>query len=449
LRRIVLAYTVNRLGTWLGYVALALGVFDHTHSALAVAGLLVASSLLPALIAPALVARIEATSRRGELAGLYAIEAVTTALLALLLVHFWLPGVLVLGAIDGTAALAANSLLRAAAARSGMEDSTSTDQLFEGGGKSSDGDLAEIGARKANAALNIGFTATFAIGPGVAGLIVATAGGSAALLIDAATFLACGGLLLNLRPYVDEGARSSVRSRLQAAWEHMHAVPKLRAILLTEAVAVIFFAAAPPVEVLYAKETLHAGDSGYGLLLAVWGAGTVIGSFIFARAVRRSLGPMLTGGTLLVGLAYLGWAAFPTLAIACAIAVIGGLGNGVQWAALISTVQKLTPSQLQGRMMSAVESIGAFCPALGFALGGTIAVLSSPRGAFLLAGGAASAVTIVFLRICADGLGARVADAPSSASNSPAAELSGWPEVVVPSTVKEPGLADARGSEVT
>ena len=40
LRRILVAYTVNRLGSWVGLVALSLAVFDHTHSALAVAALL-------------------------------------------------------------------------------------------------------------------------------------------------------------------------------------------------------------------------------------------------------------------------------------------------------------------------------------------------------------------------------------------------------------------------
>ncbi len=34
LRRILLAYTINELGTWFGYVALALGVYASTHSAI-------------------------------------------------------------------------------------------------------------------------------------------------------------------------------------------------------------------------------------------------------------------------------------------------------------------------------------------------------------------------------------------------------------------------------
>src|ERR1700685_2233555 len=113
LRRIITAYTINRLGSWVGLVALSLAVFDHTHSALAVAALLFAWQALPAFLVPGLVARVEASARRSELSALYLFEAVATASLAVLLWHFSLPAVLVLAALDGTAALAARELLRA------------------------------------------------------------------------------------------------------------------------------------------------------------------------------------------------------------------------------------------------------------------------------------------------------------------------------------------------
>ena len=79
LRRILLAYTINELGTWFGYVALALGVYDHTHSALAVAGLFVSGRLLPALLVPVLVARLEASASRGVLSRLYLAQAALAA----------------------------------------------------------------------------------------------------------------------------------------------------------------------------------------------------------------------------------------------------------------------------------------------------------------------------------------------------------------------------------
>ena len=104
-------------------------------------------------------------------------------------------------------------------------------------------------------------------------------------------------------------------------------------------VAFVFFETGAPIELAYAKETLHAGARGFGLLLTTWGAGTVIGSIVFARSLKRPLGFLLSGGTLAVGLAYAGFAAAPSLLLACGAALIGGIGNGIELPSLFSLVQ--------------------------------------------------------------------------------------------------------------
>jgi MFS family permease len=397
LRRILLAYTVNELGTWFGYIALALGVYDHTHSAIATAGLFVARGLLPALLAPVLVARIERSPRRGRLTWLYVLEAALTVALAALLWHFWLAGVLVLVTIDGVVAVAATALVRAAAARVSVAEAISE------GGPELDAQARQAATegaqREASAALNFAFMGALAIGPAMGGALVHAVGGPTALFIDALTFIACAGLLLRVSTYIKETSGDSIRTRLLAVVQHLQTVPALRALFVTEAIAMVFFASVEPVEVLYAKSTLSAGDFGFGLLVAAWGVGAALGAIVFARSVRRPLGPMLTGGTLLVGLGYLGFAVAPTLAIACAAGVVGGVGNGIQWPSLISAVQQLTPAALHGRLMSAVGSLNALCPAIGFILGGSIAALSSPRAAMAVAGIVATLATAAFLRL--------------------------------------------------
>ena len=399
LRRILAAYTVNRLGTWFGLIALSLAVFDHTHSALAVAGLLVAGQVLPAFVVPALVARVEASRRGRELSGLYTFEAVVTVALAVLLWHFSLPAVLLLVALDGTAALAASALLRTETARAARDELAGEDPA--------DGDepaeeRAQDAERRANAALNVAFSVTFVLGPALAGAIVAAGGAPLALFVDAASFLICGAVLLDLHPHVEDAAGESVRSRLRAAWRHINEVPALRALLITQAVAMVFFESAAPIEVAYAKVTLAAGDSGFGFLVGTWGAGVVLGSIVFARSSSRPLGVMLTAGTLAVGAGYVGFAAAPSLLAACPAALVGGIGNGIQWAPMISAVQRLTPQALLGRVMSAVESMGALCPAVGLLLGGALVALSSPRVAFTVVGVGAMLTTLAFMRIHVD-----------------------------------------------
>jgi predicted MFS family arabinose efflux permease len=421
LRRILVAYTVNRLGTWVGLLALVIAVYNHTHSSLAVAALMFAGLALPAFAVPAIVARAEASRGHSELTALYAFEAVVTTGLAALVLHFTLAPVLVLVALDGTAALAASALLRAEVARAartqlaldvpdaagwpfGQGAPFEPDaRLTQGAQPEGDAEDARHDAeRKANAALNVAFSTTFVLGPVIGGAIVAAAGASAALFVDVASFLACGALVLDLHPHVEEAAEESVRERLRAAWRHINEAPALRALLLAQTVAYIFVETGAPIEVPYVKATLHAGDSGLGLILAMWGAGAVLGSIVFARLIKRPLGEMLGAGTLAIGLAYLGLAAANSLALACVAGLVGGIGNGLQWPSLVSIVQKASPEHLHGRMMGAVESLGAICLGVGLPLGGLLAALTSPRTAFTIVGIGAVAMTAVLM--CLSGL---------------------------------------------
>jgi hypothetical protein len=66
---------------------------------------------------------------------------------------------------------------------------------------------------------------------------------------------------------------------------------------------------------------------------------------------------------------------------------------------MLSAVQQLTPQRLHGRMMGAVESIGALCPGIGLLLGGVLVAASTPRIAFLVIGLAATAMTAAFLAL--------------------------------------------------
>ncbi len=365
-RRLATTYTVNELGDWMGIIALSVLVFDRTDSALATAALFLGTRFLPALLAPVLVARAERPPPRYALPVIYCAEAAAFGVLALLAADFSLAAVIVVATIDGALALTGRALTRAVVAA----------QLEPTG---------EL--RAGNALLNVAFTGGAAIGPGLAGLVVAGFGVQTALLLDAVSFYAIAWILLTAGPMPRaEPEAGRMRDRVRAGIAYIREKAALRRLLIAQGAAFVFFAAVIPVEVVYAKETLGASDSGYGLMLASWGVGMVLGSFVFAAVRRASLALLLLISTLAVGAGYLGLAAAPTLAMACAASVLGGTGNGVQWVSTISAVQEMTAAGMQARVMSVLESIGAAMPGLGFLIGGVIAATASPRTAFLIAG---------------------------------------------------------------
>ena len=371
-RRLAVTYALNELGDWMGIVALAVLVFDQTDSALATAGLFLGTRFLPALLAPIVVARVERPPPRFVLPAVYAGEAAAFGGLALLAGSFSLAGVIAVATVDGTLALTGRSLTRAVVVA-----------LLEPAGE----------LRAGNAVLNVAFTGGAAIGPAVAGLVVAKFSVQTALLLDAASFYVVAWILLTAGPLPRaEPEPGDLRARVRAGIAYIRSNPILGRLLTAQAAAFIFFAAVIPIEVIYAKESLHAGDTGYGLLLASWGGGMVLGSVAFAVLRRMSLALLLLFATVAVGLGYLGIAAAPTLAVACAASVVGGAGNGVQWVAVVSAVQELTAQLMQARVISVLESIGAAMPGVGYLVGGLVGTGHHARTVFWVAGAGVLAV---------------------------------------------------------
>jgi MFS family permease len=204
-----------------------------------------------------------------------------------------------------------------------------------------------------------------------------------------------------------------MRERVRAGIAYLREKRTLRLLLVAQGAAFVFFAAVIPVEVIYAKETLGTSDSGYGLMLASWGAGMVLGSLVFATVRRAPLPHLLFFSTLAVGAGYLGLAAAPTLALACVASAAGGAGNGVQWVTAISAVQELTVAGMQARVMSVLESIGAAMPGIGFVIGGLVASVFSPRVTFLVAGAGVFAIVAIMAPLLGSKWSERAAGADS------------------------------------
>src|SRR5215207_8172520 len=362
-RRLTLVRLVDELGDWLGEVALAVLVFDRTGSPMATAALFLAMQFVPALTTPPLVARLEAFPSRISLTALNVVQAAVFAVLALLAV------------VGGGLAISGRAISRAAAAAV----VTPHGMLREG-----------------NALLNIGFTAGAAAGPAVAGLVVAGAGPRTALFADAVSFGLVAILLATTSGLPDvRGHVASWLARLGEGLAYVKERPQLRLLLAAQTVAVVFFMIVIPIEVVFAKRTLDAGDAGYGYLLASWGAGMLAGSFIFAALRRVSLRWLLPISTLAIGGAYLLIGAAPTLAFACIVSAVGGAGNGVQWVGVMTAVQQLTRLEYQARVVSLLESLAKAAPALGFVIGGAAAALFNPRVSYVLAGTGVLVVLVI------------------------------------------------------
>jgi predicted MFS family arabinose efflux permease len=400
-RRLAASYTLNELGWGFGTVALAVLVFDRTGSALATTALFLGTAFLPALLAPALTARLDRLSVRRALPLLYLVEAALFAGLVVVAERFWLPAVLGLALADGVVAIAGRALTRAAVAATLRP----IDALQEG-----------------NRLLNVAFSVSFAAGPALAGVVVATAGVSASLAVTAALFvamaltLATATTLPGARADADAGWLEHLREGLR----YVASRGPVRRVLGAHAAALSFAAAVTPIEVVYVERSLGADTAAYGLLLAAWGLGTVLSSVGLARAPRISAVVLIPMSAAAMGGGYLVMAAAWSLPVAVAGAVLGGAGNGVYYVSVVQALQERIADDFQARVMGLLESTTAACYGVGFVLGGALASLADPRLAI--------AVAAAGVLVCAGAIGGllrgdrRGAPAPARAGLAPQPE---------------------------
>jgi MFS family permease len=367
--RLLGSYTVNDLGDSIGVVALSVLVFDRTGDVAPTLGFFLVAKFLPALFATGLTAHLDRLPLRRVLPAIYVIEALAFAALGFLAIgdRFFLPLVLALGLVDGTLAITGRGLTRGAVAATLQPH----DLIAEG-----------------NALMNLGFAAASVFGAAIAGALIAAFGVSTALFVDAASFLVIAVWLATTRelPRLDHHEYQRWHTRLSDGLAFARSDLTIRTLLIGQALALICFTVVVPIEVIYAKESLGTTDAGFGLLLSSWGAGIVLGSLAFMVLKHRSGFGLIVISSALVGLAYLGMSQAGVLWVACAMSVVGGAGNGIQWVAVMTALQQATPTEFQARMSGLLESIGAAMPGIGFLLGGVLTALGSPRTAFAFAG---------------------------------------------------------------
>jgi MFS family permease len=373
------SYAINRVGDVLALIALAVVVYDETQSALATTGMFLAMEFLPSLVAPALTARMDRLPVARVLTAIYVVEAGTFGVLALLTHHFSLPIVLALLAIDGSLAVLARALTRGALA----------------------GVLEPAGLlREGNALLNIALAPAFAAGGAVAGVLVAAAGADVALIVDAVSFgfaailtSRARGVRAHEEEPEDEEDAGDWRARLRGAFAYLRDHRYARLLLVAQGTATIFFTLTIPIEVVYARESLDAGSGGYGAFFAAWGAGLMAGSVLYSAARRIPTAAIALGATILQGATFLGLAVAPNITVACAIAVAGGLANGLEEVALLTALQEAVAARFQTRVMAVLESATTATPSIGFVLGGLLTTVYDPRVAFAVAGAGLLALT--------------------------------------------------------
>jgi predicted MFS family arabinose efflux permease len=358
-RRLLAVSMINELALSIGAVALALLVYRRTGSAIGAAAFFLSAEFGPALISPFFVARLDQHTVRPVLVVLYALQGFIFLTLASLVHRFSLAPVLALALIEGSFAITAQVLVRAA-----WTSVTTGPGLL----------------RDANALMNTGYSVCFMVGPALGGALVALDGVVAALLVNVGAYALCV-LIIGTARGLPRAARNRAPAsgRLRAALRYARDEERIRRLLSLQAAGMLFFTISIPVEVVFAQRTLNAGAGGYGVLLAAWGGGAIIGSAIWARYRWLPSRLQISVGSFLLGGGFLVMAVAPSLVVATVGATLAGVGNGIQVVSVRTALQEAVSERWMALVLSLNESMFQAVPGAGIVIGGAIAAIAGAR----------------------------------------------------------------------
>ena len=236
-----------------------------------------------------------------------------------------------------------------------------------------------------------------AVGPPIAGLLVAAAGAEAVFAINAVSFVAVIAALLAWKrtPSASVTEREPLSQSVLAGIRYISDSPNMRRILVRAALFAFPASALWALLPVVASQQFHLRAIGYGAVLGTVGVGAVIGAVVMTRLSAMLSANALLAIAALVAAAGLLAAAYLPLAAAVVLLLLAG----VAWIATLTTLtvgaQTVLPPSMRARGLAIYLVVLIGSQALGSLLWGVVAsnsglVTSLTASAVLLVVAAAS-----------------------------------------------------------
>ncbi|MDQ3870758.1 MAG: MFS transporter [Chloroflexota bacterium] len=258
---------------------------------------------------------------------------------------------------------------------------------------------------RANVLVGSAWGTMLAVGSGIGGVVAAVLGRDAAFILNAASFLVSGVLILGIRrPFSQRSGSRSPGSDAAAARAPGVAAAIGEAVAVSRSsrfvaallfskgtfgvgVGVVLFLA------VFGREVFGAGDPGIGLLFAARGVGVVIGPFLAQSVIALDDRGLLSGiATSLVGflVCYLLFPLAPSIWVAALLVLGAHLGGGAQWTLSTYGLQRAVADELRGRIFSFDYALVTLTEAVSIVAAGMLAAALGPRPAIYVVLGAAA-----------------------------------------------------------
>jgi MFS family permease len=171
---------------------------------------------------------------------------------------------------------------------------------------------------------------------------------------------------------------------------------------------------------IFARDILHVGASGLGILAAAMGVGAVVTAVWFSfRPMKTNVGVKMLAAVIVFGLAVLVFGLSRNFVLSFAALAVAGGADMVSVYVRSSLIQLHTPDGMRGRVSAVSQLTVSASNELGEAESGILASLFGPVGAVVFGGVGAIAITLLWSRLFPELRLAKTFDPPESLSLTP------------------------------
>jgi hypothetical protein len=255
---------------------------------------------------------------------------------------------------------------------------------------------------RANALFEAVYSTGYIFGPAVAGILSTLIGPGPTLAIDAVSFLLSGlGLFLVRRQLVAPTDRpeAHILTDIREGIDFIVRHPTLRSAIGFWGIVSISTAPLVPALTVYITRDLNFEDWVLGLLLAVYGAGTVSGALAISRRRRGSAGPMLLGGNLARGLLLIGIGVAGRVELLLPLGFVAGIADSAVLVTYLTLRTAHSPDALLGRIGSTARTISLGLQPVGMLAGGLLIDATNGATTIVAMGVLVAVMSLVFAPI--------------------------------------------------
>jgi MFS family permease len=242
---------------------------------------------------------------------------------------------------------------------------------------------------------SVSYNLARAVGPALAGLIIAVTGPAAVFLLNAIAFLYVVVVLFRWHPAPHKAVLPAERliGAMRTGVRFVQNSPEMQTVLIRTFFFIFFISGLWALLPVIVKQDLRLGAAGYGLLLGCIGVGAIVGAAVLPQILRiiPVVDRQVIISTVVLALVMIALGYLRNLLVLCLITTIGGIA----WIMLVSSfnvaAQEASPTWVRARALGAYlvvyqggTAIGSLLwGALAASLGDPLAILLAALGAIL------------------------------------------------------------------